>query len=223
MRAIALFSGGKDSTYSLYIAMQQGFEVERLITIFPENDESYMYHIPAIERTKIQSELIGIEQDVYRIGDDIEELKDVISNYDVDSLISGAIASNYQKTRIEEICTDLNMLSYAPLWGKRQDIVLKDMLLAGFEIIIVGVSAYGLDSSDLGEKLDWDMLNKLKKLESEYRINLSGEGGEYETFVLDSPIFRKRISINKFSKSWDGMRGVIEIEDMALKEKSSVR
>ena len=219
MRAIALFSGGKDSTYSLYIAMQQGFEIEKLVTIFPEKEDSYMYHYPLIERTKIQSQLIGIEQDIYRIGDTIEELKSVIKNYDVDAVISGAIASNYQKTRIEEVCTELNFISYSPLWGKEQEILLKDMLSAGFEMLIVAVGAYGLDSSDLGRKIDLNMLEKLKSLEKKYRINLSGEGGEYETFVVDSPIFKKRIKINRFSKIWDGMRGEIKIEEIEIEGK----
>jgi len=62
MRVISLFSGGKDSTYSLYIAMQQGFDILKLVTIFPKREDSYMYHVPAIERTKIQSRLIGIDR-----------------------------------------------------------------------------------------------------------------------------------------------------------------
>ncbi len=218
MRAISLFSGGKDSTYALYIAMQQGFEIEKLVTIFPKVKDSYMYHIPVIERTKVQSELIGIKQDVYRIGDDMEELKRVIENYDVDAVISGAIASNYQKTRIEEVCTDLNVLSYSPLWGKGQRMILEDMLSAGFEIIIVGVSAYGLDSSDLGRKIE-EKIEKLKELEKKYKINLSGEGGEYETFVVDAPFFKKKIKIKKFKKIWDGLRGEIKIEEIELEEK----
>ena len=219
MRAIALFSGGKDSTYSIYLAMQQGFEIEKLVTIYPKREDSYMYHIPAIERTKYQARAMDIEQDIYKIGDDEAELKDVLSNYDVDAVISGAIASNYQKTKIEEVCTELGFLSYAPLWGKSQEMLLQDMLLADFKIMIVAVAAYGLDESFLGKIIDENILAKLIELEKKYKINVSGEGGEYETFVIDAPIFKKRLKVENYSVFWDGMRGHIDITSIAFDQK----
>ena len=219
MKAVALFSGGKDSTYSIYLALQQGFEIERLITIYPKVEDSYMYHIPAIERTKYQAQAMGIPQDVYSIGDSMEELQEVLGKYDVEAVISGAIASNYQKTKIEEVCTDLGFLSYAPLWGKNQRVLLKDMLSAGFKIMIVGVAAYGMDESYLGKIIDEDIYERLLLLEEQYRINVSGEGGEYETFVVDAPIFRYEIIVDDMEKIWDGMRGEIRIKSLYLDRK----
>jgi len=215
MRAVALFSGGKDSTYSIYLAMQQGFEVERLITIYPKKEDSYMYHIPAIERTRYQAEAMGIPQDVYGIGDSMEELKSVLENYDVDAVISGAIASNYQKTRIEEVCTDLGFLSYAPLWGKEQRKLLEDMLLADFKIMIVGVAAYGMDERFLGRIMDESLYAQLLELEKRYRINVSGEGGEYETFVTDAPFFPKKIKVRGERRN-----GIFYIKEVELVDKN---
>jgi len=219
MNAIALFSGGKDSTYAIYLAMQQGFKLTRLVTIYPKNTESYMYHIPQIERTEYQARAMCIKRDVYRIGDDTHELKEVLKNYNVDAVISGAIASNYQKTKIEEICTELGFVSYAPLWGKDQELILRDMLRAGLKIMILGVYAYGLDDSYLGKLIDSNMIDRLKKVESQYKINIAGEGGEYETFVIDAPFFSKRIEVEGIEKTWDGVRGEIKIENMKLADK----
>ncbi len=216
MRAVALFSGGKDSTYALYLAMQQGHSIERLITIVPEREDSYMYHVPVIERTHYQAKAMGMPQDVYHAGDDMEELKDILSRYDVEMVISGAIASNYQKTRIEEVCTDLGMVSYTPLWLKNQKTLLEDMLLAGFEIMIVGVAAYGLDDSFLGRVIDDEVLKRLEELERKYRINIAGEGGEYETFVLYAPTFSKRIVVEDYDKIWDGVRGHMVVRSISL-------
>ncbi len=216
MRAIALFSGGKDSTYALYLAMQQGHSVERLITIVPKNEDSYMYHVPVIDRTRYQAKAMGIPQDVYSAGDDAEELMDILSKYDTDMVISGAIASNYQKTRIEEVCTDLGVVSYTPLWLKNQRTLLEDMLLAGFEIMMVGVAAYGLDDSFLGRVIDDEILKKLDELERKYRINIAGEGGEYETYVLYAPMFSKRIVVEDYDKIWDGVRGHIIMKSVSL-------
>ncbi len=219
MKAVALFSGGKDSTYALYIAMQQGFEIEKLITIFPREKESYMYHIPAVERTRYQAQAMDIPQDIYTIGDSPEELKNILANYDVDAVISGAIASNYQKTRIEEVCTSLGLLSYTPLWGKEQRILLEDMLLAGFRIMIIAVAAYGLDEPFLGKILDYALLSQLEEVERRYSINISGEGGEYETYVLDAPFFKKRIEIEDMELQWHGTRGQVLLKKMKAVEK----
>ncbi len=222
MKAIALFSGGKDSTYSIYLAMQQGYEIERLVTIYPSVKDSFMYHIPMIERTEMQAKAMGIPRDVYSIDDSVSSLKEVLARYDVDAVVSGAIASNFQKTKIEEVCTDLGFLSFAPLWGKNQELLLRDMLAAGMKIMIIGVYAYGLDSSYLGRIIDDEILQRLKKIEEKYRINLAGEGGEYETFVVDAPFFRYRIEIDEIEKTWDGMRGELKIGDMQLKRKASI-
>ncbi len=220
MDAIALFSGGKDSTYALYIAMQQGYHIKKLVTIIPKAEDSYMYHIPAVERTEYQARAMGIPRDVYSIGDSREELKMVLEKYNVDAVISGAIASNYQKTRIEEVSTDLDLISYTPLWGKKQDMLLEDMLLAGMKIMIISVSAYGLNSMHLGRIIDEKFLKELRSLEEKYAINVSGEGGEYETFVLNAPFFKKKIEILDFEKIWDGIRGTLKIKEMKLVDKN---
>ncbi len=219
MKAIALFSGGKDSTYAIYLAMQQGFEIEKLVTIYPKREDSYMYHVPAIDRTRYQAEAMGIPQDIHSIGDSVEDLMEVLSHYDVDAVISGAIASNFQKTKIEEVCTELGMLSYAPLWGKDQNLLLRDMLLADFKIMIVAVAAYGLDERFLGRILDDSMLRSLQEMERRYRINVSGEGGEYETFVLDAPFFKMSLQVEDFDVIWDGVRGNIKIRGITLNQK----
>ncbi len=199
--------------------MQQGFEIERLVTIFPKREDSYMYHVPVIERTKLLAEAMGIPQDVYSIGDSVEELEEVLSRYDTQAVVSGAIASNYQRVRIEEVCTDLGFLSYTPLWGKEQRRLLEDMLLAGMEIMIVGVAAYGMDERFLGKVIDEKILKELLKLEERYRINLAGEGGEYETFVLDAPFFKSRVVVDDMELLWDGIRGEVKIKEAHLDRK----
>ena len=223
MNAIALFSGGKDSTYSIYLAMQQGFEITRLVTIYPKNRESYMYHIPQIERTEYQAIAMGIQRDVYRIDDDMNSLEKVLEMYDTQAVVSGAIASNYQKTKIEEVCTDLGFISYAPLWYKNQEQILWDMLFAGMKIMIVGVYAYGLDFEYLGRIIDSSLIERLKLVEAKYKINLAGEGGEYETFVIDAPFFSKKIVVESVEKTWDGIRGELKIGKMKLEDKQRDR
>jgi diphthine-ammonia ligase len=203
MRAAVLFSGGKDSTYAFY-KEKDNHEVVCLISLFPKTSESYMFHYPNIKLVKYQAEALNLPlliKTTKAIKED--ELKDLeiilkkaIKKYKIQALISGALASNYQKSRIDGLCKKLNLKSVAPLWHINPEDYLKELIKNNFEVIITGVSADGLDESFLGRKIDKKLIEDLKKL----NIHLGFEGGEAETFVLDCPLFKKRLKIKKQKK-----------------------
>ncbi len=207
MKIAALFSGGKDSTYALYWAMQQGFDVKYLVSIHSKSEESYMYHVPNIHLTDLQAEAIGIPLiKGYTTGEkekEVEDLKRVLKGLDIDGVVAGALESEYQRVRIERVCHELGLRSYTPLWHKNPEMLLRDMLHAGFEIVIVGVSAYGLDKRWLGRVIDEKAIEELKGLNRKYGIHIGGEGGEFETFVRDAPFFKARIVFDEVEKIWD--------------------
>ncbi len=117
MKAAILFSGGKDSAYSVYLAKKQGHELACLISVFSKNKESYMFHTPSIEQVRKQAEVMDLplviqktkgEKELELI--DLEKaIKSAKEKYNIDAIISGALASNYQKLRIENICKKLNL------------------------------------------------------------------------------------------------------------------
>jgi GMP synthase-like glutamine amidotransferase len=120
---------------------------------------------------------------------------------------------------VQRICRDLNLWCYNPLWQTNQIDYLRRLLKEGFLVIISGVYAYPFDSSWLGAQLTEERIQSLVHLQQKYKINPSGEGGELETFVLDGPIFQKRIEILKASQSYANYRGQFVIEEMRLEEK----
>jgi len=223
MKLASLFSGGKDSVYALYIMQQSGYNVEYLVSIFSENKYSYMYHTPNIFLVDTLSEAIDIQlikkTTKGEKEKEIDDLMDVLKTLDIDGVVSGAIASTYQKTRIDKICTQLGIKSFAPLWGKNQTELIKEITGNGFEVIITGVSAQGLDETWLGRKIDEECIKDLIMLNKKYKINVSGEGGEYETLVLDSPNFRKKLVIEDYEKIWKKDDGIMNIKKTILKEK----
>lgn len=209
MKLASLISGGKDSIYATYLAMQKGHEIKYLVTIFPERQDSWMFHHPCIELTKLQAEALGIKQIIGKtIGEKEKELEDLrkvlekIRN-EVEGVVSGAIASNYQKIRIDRICEELGLESLTPLWNEDQEKLLKEEVGSGFEIIITGVFAEGFNKSWLGRKIDFKTIEELKKLNKKFRTNISAEGGEYESFVLNCPIFKKKVEITESEIIWD--------------------
>src|SRR5581483_8902005 len=107
----------------------------------------------------------------------------------------------------------------SPIWNVKESNYLDRLIEEKFEIRIVAVAAMGLDDSWLGVRLDSRSLQRLKLIAAKYRINLTFEGGDAETLVVDCPMYRKKLEIRRATTKWDGQRGIFEIQDAALVEK----
>jgi diphthine-ammonia ligase len=223
MNVVSLLSGGKDSVYATYLAEKKGLNVTNFLSMFSEKKDSWMFHTVNIHMTKLQAEAMNIPLTIKKTrGEKEKELKDLknaLLKLNVDGVVSGTIASTYQKSRIKKICDELELESFTPLWHKKQDILLKDIVKKGFEVIIIGVFAEGLEESWLGRKIDNNSINDLKKIEEKYMINTAGEGGEFETLVLDSPLFEKKIVIDKSEKVWNRDNGYLIVKKAFLEKK----
>lgn len=205
MKLAALISGGKDSIYALKEVLES-HEVVRLISIESVED-SMFFHRQNIELVKLQSEALNIPL-TYRKTEESEEL-DVLEESigvmknKIDGIVSGAIASNYQKDKLEKICKKFGLKSINPLWHTNEKRFMNNLIRENFEVIITKVAAQGLGKEWLGKKLDFGTLKKLEKIENESGIHLAFEGGGAETFVLDCPLFNKKIEIENMEKSWN--------------------
>jgi len=203
MDVAALFSGGKDSTYASYMARKHGYQIKCLITIVSKNPESFMFHTPAIELTKKQAELMGIPILIKETKgekelelDDLKiAIKEAIKKYKIKGIVTGAIESVYQSSRIQNICNDLKIECFNPLWQKNQLELLEELLKNNFEIILSGVSAYPFSKEFVGRKIDKRFVAEMKLLSQKYFINPAAEGGEFETLVLNCPLFKKKLCI----------------------------
>ncbi len=220
MKVAALFSGGKDSIYAIYIAQQWGWDITHLISIRSKNLNSFMYHTINIQLTPLLAEALKIPVlTAETLGDketELQDLKKVLSTLDVDGVISGAIASEYQRTRIEKICYDLKLKSFTPLWHKNQQQLLQEQIAAGFTIMIVGVFAEGLKKTWLGTILNSQNIKELFSQTTKYRINPAGEGGEFETLVLDGPLFSQKLQIDNYQTIWKRDHGYFQIDSAHL-------
>ena len=232
---VSLFSGGKDSSWALYRALEAGHPVERLVTVHPEGD-SYMYHVPATRLAELAAESIGIElvavepedfeagsaTDSGAQGDaELEPLEAALENLDselvggVTGITAGAVESEYQTSRIQAMADRLDAELFAPLWQRDPRTLAEAMLDAGFEIRIIQVAAHGLDESWLGRTLDAGTIAELETLNDEYGVHILGEGGEFETLVTDGPHMDRKIELD-YTTEWDGTRGRLRIDDTRL-------
>ena len=223
MKLGILFSGGKDSAYSAWLAKEYGYELTCLISIFYENQESYMFHTPSIKQVKKQAEVMEIPLIIQKTeGNKEEELKDLEKaiekakqKYKIEGIVTGAIQSIYQSSRIQKICNKLNLECFNPIWQKNEEEYLAELIQNKFKVILTGVFAYPLNESWLGKEINREFINELKKINQTYKINIAGEGGEYETFVLNCPLFKKELKIiNKriFSTGENSCKMELEVE-----------
>ena len=225
MKVASLFSGGKDSTYSIYKAKQEGHQIRCLITILPLSEESMLLHFPNIELTKLQSKSMGIPQ-IYiesrsnETETEVNLIEKILakakSEHDLEGLVHGGILSEFQKNIFDRACSKLNLKLISPLWQKEQIEYMKNLIESNFHFIITSVSADGLDEKWLGKEITTQDLEKLDQLSKKYGFNINFEGGEAETIVIDCPLFSHPIMILKSRKIWDGIRGRFEILDAEL-------
>jgi ABC transporter with metal-binding/Fe-S-binding domain ATP-binding protein len=228
LRVACLFSGGKDSTYSLYLAKQSGLSVDCLLTLIPNSEESYLFHSPNIWATQLQAKALQIpiitkNINSISIDDECNKLDELISqansDYKIEGIVHGGIRSNFQKNKFNKICEKYNLKLISPLWQIDEYNYMNQLLKNSFVIQIISVSSMGLDASFLGIILNYYTLEDLYRRSKKYGFNLSFEGGEAETIVLDCPIFKKRLEILTSKIHWDGQRGIVEISDISLLDK----
>jgi ABC transporter with metal-binding/Fe-S-binding domain ATP-binding protein len=222
MKLAALTSGGKDSLYAVYLMRKGGHEIRYLLCMKSLRDDSYMFHHPNVSFVGLQAELMGLEVIFGETaGEKEKELADLESLIlkvadDVEGVVTGAIASEYQKSRVEAICKKLGLRCFSPLWHTDPLTYWDSLLAAGFKVLVSSVAADGLGEEWLGKVIDRAALEKLKALSQKYHFHLAFEGGEAETFVLNCPMFSGEVKIKSTEKKWDGQRGTYVIKEAVL-------
>lgn len=218
MRLAGLVSGGKDSLLALY-KLSRDNEFVCVITAMSRNKDSFMFHSDSVELVCLQAEALGLPLVTFDTAglkeDELIDLRKVLmyvkKKFKIEGVCSGAVESKYQKDRIDGICKDLGLESIAPLWHGDSREFLKE-ISKDFNAIIVKVAADGLDEKWLGRRINEEFIRDISKL----RVHPMGEGGEYESLVLDAPFFKKKLEIKESSKSWDGSVGHLNIKDVVL-------
>jgi diphthine-ammonia ligase len=204
MKLAVLFSGGKDSNYALYLASKEN-EISCLINMKSRNEESYMFQSAGNNIINLQSHALNIPlvqentngKKEKELLDLKKAIKKAIEKYKIKGIVTGAIKSAYQSSRIQKICDELNIYCFNPIWQINEENFLDDLIDNKFEVKIIGIFSYPLSKENLNTTIDKKFKDEILKLSKKHKISPAGEGGEYESFVLDSPLFKKKIKIIK--------------------------
>lgn len=224
MKVAALFSGGKDSTYSVWWAKLCGWDVSCLLTLIAANESSYMFHTPNIQWTRNQATVMGIPHLLQETkGEKEKELSDLKqifhrakTQYGVTGIVVGALASEYQRMRVNQVAYEEELKVFAPLWHNRPQEYMEELISSGFRMVISSVAADGFSREDVGRVIDKKYLKRLFLLVQKHKIHWAFEGGEAETFVLDCPLFSHSLHIKKSSIVMETENcGMLKIEELS--------
>ncbi|PIN85731.1 MAG: TIGR00289 family protein [Candidatus Diapherotrites archaeon CG11_big_fil_rev_8_21_14_0_20_37_9] len=223
-----LFSGGKDSVFSLYYYLEQGWDIKCLISLKSSNKESWMFHTPAISLVELQAKAIGLPIIVQETGGEKEKelldlelaLKRAKKEFGIKKVVVGALLSDYQQERVNRVGHNVNLKCHAPLWHKNQEKLLREIIYAGFDVRISGIASAGLSEKWLGRQIDAHAVDELVVLNKKIGLHVGGEGGEYESMVLDGPIFKKRVQLNETKKVVENeFKGRLDVISASLIDK----
>lgn len=193
----ALTSGGKDSILSCQKAIDSGKDVRYLVTARPKNRHSYMFHSANLDVVPVIAKVAGIEYvEIVTEGNKEEELKDLeagLAALDIEGVVAGAVASEYQAARVKAITDRLGLELFIPLWHMDPEALLREVV-ARLDSRIIVTAAEGLDASFLGARFDEALIHRLKRVAVARRINIAGEGGEYESITLNAPFYSRPIT-----------------------------
>lgn len=225
MRLASLYSGGKDSTFSLYLMEQSGHDIPYLVNVVPEDAASWIFHTPNLSVVPLMAESMGKELVTAKSSGteegDMEGLRSALDGLDVEGVISGAIWSDYQWDRMNIVCGDLGLKLMAPLWRKDQDMLMDQFIDSGIRSMIVGCYAEGLGEEWLGRIIDRQAVEELKAIRARTGISIMGEGGEYESLTIDSPMHSRPLEIVSSEKDWSRQGGTMRVTSARLSERSA--
>lgn len=224
--AVVLYTGGKDSVYALHIARRNGFDVCALISIIPHYEHSMLYHKPPYYGIVAQAHSMNIRLEsigLYEPDREVDALRALISRvvrkYGVKILVTGAVKSKYQYRVFENIAREAGLTLYAPSWGVDEESYMRDILRSGIEFILISITSMGIPMDLLGKTLTINDLERLVKNSRRYGFNLSFEGGEAETFVVNAPFFKYRVHLEGEIEVVSEFEGYFRIHRVSLLKK----
>ncbi|MDP3397181.1 MAG: diphthine--ammonia ligase [Methanoregula sp.] len=193
----ALTSGGKDSILSCQKATDSGKDVRYMVTARPKNRDSYMFHSANLDAVPVMARVAGMEyveiETHGRKEDELADLEAGLATLDIKGVIAGAVASEYQARRVKTITDKLGLELFTPLWHMDTELLLQEVA-ERMDAMIIVTAAEGLDEKFLGAHFNTDLISRLKRVAAARRINLAGEGGEYESLTLNAPFFSRPIT-----------------------------
>jgi diphthine-ammonia ligase len=221
------WSGGKDSILACHKAMARGHQVVCLINSVSKRYGRVSFHGVRRELVALQARALGVsilQPRVTRTNYEQEFKKALkgLREEGIKTAVFGDIHLQDHRDWVERVCRLSRINPVLPLWKIETDAVLAELVKSGFEAYVVSTQASKLGKEWVGRRIDREFISDIKKVRKKSNIDICGEAGEYHTFVVDGPIFKKRIELLRTRKVFIRGYWFLDIKDYKLVEKSAI-
>lgn len=228
MKVGILFSGGKDSVYTVEYSMRKGWEIAYLLSVKPSRTDCYLFHFGGVEATPKIAKALGLKHiyvgcDVADPKKEAEIVSSVVKENPVDAILLGGVGLQALQIKTLQHILLPKTEVFVPYSGYEHDTLIEEMLKKGYEIRISQFAVEGLGLEWLGKKIDEVSFKELKDRAKKFGFHIGGEGGHYDTIVLDGPIFKKKVKINYKKVKETDNSGYIKVEKAVLVKKEIAR
>jgi len=214
MKVFVSWSGGKESSLACWKVIKRGFEVKYLLNMVSEDGRYSRSHGISLLLLKKQAEameipIVQVKTTWKSYEENFKKAVLRLREEEIEAGVFGDIDLREHKDWIERVCRELKIKAILPLWEQEREKLLKEFIEAGFKAIVVAIDTNYLDKELLGERIDEEFIQELKRIKE---IDLCGERGEYHTFVYGGPIFKKPLEFITGKKILRDKRCFLEIK-----------
>ena len=201
MKAIGLFSGGKDSLYSIYLAEEKGLKIKDLICLLP-NLPFPNPHGENFEAIKILANSMKKNLTIVDMKKGKKEFIEVLKRLNGDFLVAGDVNVEQHVLYLESICSKVGLKLFEPLFGKNTLDLFNQIFGLGFRSVIAGVDLRVMDEKWLGFEIS-------SKSAEAFLLGIKGldplgENGEFHTITLRCPLYSEVFEVKSYKKKIKG-------------------
>lgn len=192
-KAFCSWSGGKDSCLALQRALNKGFDVRFLLTMFDAIEDRSRSHAIPKSLIEAQADALGIElltakaswQNYEKVF--IEQLQK-FQTEKITHGIFGDIDLQAHRDWEEKVCAAADITAVLPLWSENRRAMVDEFLAADYKAVVVCVNEDFLDASFCGRIFDAQFVGDLPA-----SVDVCGENGEFHTFVFAGKLFKNPV------------------------------
>lgn len=196
-----LWTGGKDSALALHEVCAKGRSVPTLVTFAPRRGT---FRAHPVRVMRLQAKALGVRHRVFHLGPPYraayQRVFRRLLREGITAVATGDIDRIENRTNwVRSIAAPMGLEVLMPLWHRSRTGILRRLRALEFDVVVSYVDTTRLPEDWVGRRLDWSAAKELETAFSSRGVDPAGENGEYHTWVLNAPLFRARLSLERLS------------------------